>query len=461
MSDQTPTLSDDRRRQLDGIVSDMESNQEDPKNIQFVVDDFKKKYAGQSAETQTTPEQPKPSLFSPSTWRAPTMQDVGNAIQENSPTRVLNKENLPMIGGTLAALATDGASVPVTAALTGLGAAIGEGTRQAVSGEDADPKKMLTQGVVQGGTQLVGGALMKPVSSALQRSAEDSMVKAFGAAGRNSGPAGAEALATVRKAAPELLKRGFKATSHADALQQIGGILDTTGQKLDGVLGGLPEGTQVPTQPIIDFLERAKGTITGSSGVPVATGTDEIVNGVIDKQIAKLKALGDHMDPAAAIKFRQSIGPLAKWSHLASNPENAASEGYQVVYNGLREGLNQVAPEIGPINKELSLWLGLKKVLQKSVEKPQSGGTVGGLAGGALALAHAGTGVVTTGGAGSVLGAGVMGRYVQRAMQTPGWRFASAQLKDGLAKALANEDVGMVARISAQIMAGKAAQAVQ
>jgi hypothetical protein len=454
VADPQQTLAQMVRAKYPGVYDDLsDADLEAKVKTKFpgVYDDIPTSQATSQTTTQTA-DQPA----------SPTMWDrVKQAASETSPARVFTKENLPVIGGTLAALATDGASIPVTAALTGLGSAIGEGARQAVSGEPADPKKMLTQGAVQGGMQLAGGTLMGPVASALGKSAEDTMVKAFGSAGRNSGPAGAEALATVRKAAPELLKRGFKATSHADALVKIGDILDTTGTKLDGVLKSLPKDTAVPTQPIIDYLERSKGTITGASGVPVATGTDEIVNGILDKQIDKLKSLGASMSPDAAVQFRQSLGPLAKFSHLASNPENAAAEGYQIAYNGLREGLNQLSPEIGPINKELSLWIGLKKVLQKSAEKPQSGGTVGGLAGGALAAAHMGTGVLTATGTGGVVGAGVMGRYLQRMMQTPGWRFASSQVKDSLAKALANEDVGAVARITAQIAAGKATEAAQ
>jgi hypothetical protein len=37
-------LNEDKRRQLDTIVQEMTINKEKPDTIQFVVDDFKKKY---------------------------------------------------------------------------------------------------------------------------------------------------------------------------------------------------------------------------------------------------------------------------------------------------------------------------------------------------------------------------------------------------------------------------------
>ena len=44
-------LSEEQREQLDGIVQDMISNNESEDDIQFVVDDFKSKYAGKTTPT--------------------------------------------------------------------------------------------------------------------------------------------------------------------------------------------------------------------------------------------------------------------------------------------------------------------------------------------------------------------------------------------------------------------------
>lgn len=49
-------LPDDKRRQLDNIVSKMVANKESDSNIQFVVDDFKKKYSTQATNQPTGPD---------------------------------------------------------------------------------------------------------------------------------------------------------------------------------------------------------------------------------------------------------------------------------------------------------------------------------------------------------------------------------------------------------------------
>lgn len=50
-------LSDQRRQQLDGIVQDMVKNKEPDNNIQFVVNDFKKKYEGETLKPIEAPKE--------------------------------------------------------------------------------------------------------------------------------------------------------------------------------------------------------------------------------------------------------------------------------------------------------------------------------------------------------------------------------------------------------------------
>ena len=54
-------LTEERRKQLDGIVGQMVNNKESDSNIRFVVDDFKQKYQGESAVQ--APTQPKKDLL--------------------------------------------------------------------------------------------------------------------------------------------------------------------------------------------------------------------------------------------------------------------------------------------------------------------------------------------------------------------------------------------------------------
>jgi hypothetical protein len=269
-----------------------------------------------------------------------------------------------------------------------------------------------------------------------------------------------------------LLAEGFRPSSHAEGLQEIGTTIDGLTQKVTDIVKALPEGAAMDAKQVIDYLEKSKGGVMGSNGVRVAVGTDKIKNAVLDEVIGDLKQIGDKVPPKEVQNLLRKYAPLAKFSKLNPAPENVKAEGYQAAYNGIREGLNQVSGDIGPINKDISFWLGIKRVMGDSADRPQSAGS--GMTGAALgagaelgaAAVHAiqGGGLpgmsTTAGLAGGAVGAGILGRYVQRAMRTPGWRFASAQMKDALASAVVREDIAAVARVTGQIIAGKGAQAL-
>ncbi len=56
-------LTEQRRSQLDGIVQKMLQNKESDSNIQFVVDDFKKKYEGESIQNTPAPQTEQPGML--------------------------------------------------------------------------------------------------------------------------------------------------------------------------------------------------------------------------------------------------------------------------------------------------------------------------------------------------------------------------------------------------------------
>ena len=64
-------LSEERRKQLDGIVQQMVTNKESDSNIQFVVDDFKKKYENETTQTQQT--QPQKSFVQKASELVPNL----------------------------------------------------------------------------------------------------------------------------------------------------------------------------------------------------------------------------------------------------------------------------------------------------------------------------------------------------------------------------------------------------
>lgn len=291
------------------------------------------------------------------------------------------------------------------------------------------------------------------IASKLKRGAQDSMIAALGPAGRGTGPAGTNQVEMAKKLAPGLLQRNFRALTHEEAIAKAGDAIDTASQKMDDIMAALPAGTRVRTQPIIETLQVAKrqGQV---KGVPVGTG--KIANELIDSVIDDLKQIGPSMTPEEAIRFRQRIGPLAKWSNLVAPAENVKAETYKDVYNGIRSAIEGLDPGVRTANQEMSFWLNVRDLLERSSRRPQppSSGTSG-------AVLGAITG--QSGGPLGALGAAAVGRQLQRLMRSPGWRFMSANVKDDLADALMTRDLGrfnqLIAVASSQL--GSAAQESQ
>lgn len=71
-------LTEQRRKQLDSIVSQMVANKESDANIQFVVNDFKQKYGGELVPTAPAPQQETPQNLGSKIWNG--TKAVGNAL---------------------------------------------------------------------------------------------------------------------------------------------------------------------------------------------------------------------------------------------------------------------------------------------------------------------------------------------------------------------------------------------
>lgn len=90
------SLSEQRRSQLDSIVSKMEANGEKPETVQFVVNDFKTKYAG-----ETPTEQPDNRGMIKKAWDVLSIPEQKareglNLIAENMPNPPEPTGNLPI-----------------------------------------------------------------------------------------------------------------------------------------------------------------------------------------------------------------------------------------------------------------------------------------------------------------------------------------------------------------------------
>lgn len=368
---------------------------------------------------------------------------VGGAAGQGVKTTIQHAAEIP---GAIRDVAGNLIEQPVATIMGGL-----HGAREGVS-------EAATAGAVQGVGDAVGGAVVSkiaaPVGKYLKNKATDTMIAALGPAGRGTGPTGAESLALAKKVAPKLLDRNFGAVSHASALTKVGESIDRADTAIDTIMAGLPAGSKIPTRDIIAILraEQKAGQVVGSSGRAVSVGAGEVKNDILEEVVKKLRQVGPYLSPEQAIKFRQQLAPLSKWSALSPNSENLRAEGYQAAYNGVRNALESLDPKIGPANQEISFWLNVNKIIEKSSNRAQAPSS--GMGGAVIGAMTQVGGQASTGG---VLGAAVIGRYVQRAMRSPGWRFASANVKDALANAILSNNLARVGQITGQIASGATA----
>lgn len=143
-------LSTDRRSQLDGIVQKMVANKEDDATVQFVVNDFKKKYESENATKKMGGFDTLSNLASAGksalTSAASLIPGVGTAIQGASnlgAAALANPDSLPSAGAIVGGIAGGASGAGFGSIATGaLGAAgghaLGTEMRDAIQGRQTD-----------------------------------------------------------------------------------------------------------------------------------------------------------------------------------------------------------------------------------------------------------------------------------------------------------------------------------
>ena len=100
-------LSEEQREQLDGIVQEMISNNESEDDIQFVVDDFKNKYAGKTTPTDQdmsvdvtevseiteSPSEDGSLELEETKYKTPLTRDEKISLQNNKFSKQMSKED--------------------------------------------------------------------------------------------------------------------------------------------------------------------------------------------------------------------------------------------------------------------------------------------------------------------------------------------------------------------------------
>ncbi len=375
-------------------------------------------------------------------------------------------ELLPAAGATVGSIAGAAAGPAGTVGGAALGGAAGESARQLAarglgydapetSGEAAKGIAVegAVQGAIQGATEGIG-RLAPP----LRRAAISQYERALS-------PTTAKNKAIAEKVTPELIDRGVHGTL-PEINQQAGAAAAAVKPALDAAYSATPvSATQGSGWQILQDLQNLKskyivqGKIANPQAVDAINGVQDIVQqygpDISPDSLRKLKSIFD--DPVASAG---GYGGADLTTKYALNAQRAAA-------NSIRQIMSSASPDVAALNKEISLWLDVQKVVKASALRKtgQEGGlvrtlgplAVGTVAGSAPAIAHAaGVPAGSVGLEGAAITAMVAG--LGYAMRTPAWRTASAIVKDRIADAVAKGDVKMTLGLLARI--GVAAPAV-
>lgn len=310
-----------------------------------------------------------------------------------------------------------------------------------------------------------GGAVLKKGASALETGAEREMAQALGATKE-------WAKSQAEKLAPQMLQRGVRGSREA-MLAQARTAAQKGGQALtDAYKAAAATGSAVKGDIVRGNLQLARDAfmMADQSGKKVIIPGHEALVARLDELDDFVKSLGPDIpvDKAATLKRAWDkvldksglFGPKA----TASATDNSSAWALKEASDAFRELLN-ANPTIEALNKEVSFWTGLKKVLRETQKRTQAQagtGLVQAGIGGAGAIAGAASGDSYSEKAlGAVIG-GVGGRQLVKLIQSPAFRTTiSGPLKQKLADAMASGNAERIASIVGRIAAAMPAQFAQ
>lgn len=311
--------------------------------------------------------------------------------------------------------------------------------------QTGDMGSAVMSGVVTGAMPAAG--TLARASRELREGAQKTVVQALA-------PTKEWAKAEAKKLAPEIIRRGVRGSRQA-MLQQAKAQTSALGQELDNVVQAAAQaGETVYGGTVRGAIKMAQDAlkVTNQNGASVAIpGTEKVV-----KKLSRLGAfiedLGDDIPVDKALMIRRTWDQIISKAGLfgqkagAKSTDNAQAWALREASGAMRDLLNK-NPALADINKELSFWTGLKKVLIETEKRTQSHG------GGLVAAGMGGSGAVVGALQGDSLGerasnaviGGLVGRQLIRLVQSPAWRTTvSAPSKALLADALASGQTGKI-----------------
>lgn len=400
-------LQEQDRSKLDGIVQQMQSNNESDDYIQNVVNDFKSKY-----------DKPSPEGF---------LQQTGNFLK----SRFQNLQNV-----------------------TGLGQ------------NDLTPKAgggyTLNQDVAKRQNQAIAGFL-NPESGALglktglESLAPKLMKSAEQDVGKILQPTTKNLKSLTQKITPEFVQKAPVFSSLGGLLSKAESKLNEFGQMIGEKLDALPPETKDKLQPILKRITQAQNNLS-IKGTDIIPGVNEAQHQALSNFKNELVNIARSTQDIPTNSLKSYLSELDKSLAKAgkgfgySPADTAKLTAQKTLANAIRDEMAKARPDLAQINKEYTFWKRVQTIGQATLERKT--GQVGGLrgpisgAGGAAAGAAAGasTGIPGASEVGAFAGSFV-GKQLQKIFDSAGYARLSIGLKKQAADFIASGKVRQAVKI--------------
>ncbi len=357
--------------------------------------------------------------------RAPEYAQGGALIGSIAPTKLISTAAKPglSLGSRMLQGVKTGAGIGATAAGSG---AIEE------KGLEIDPKEFAIRTALGGGVgTLIGGGIplassgFSKASDALRGSAERDVGKALLQGGGTK-----EQKKIVERITPEILNRPVKDTfafTKKGLAEKTGKQAEKAGEAI-GDYGAIQGTSKI--QPFLDNLEKLK---TDSNFIV----DGKVMNPEAVKNIDAVKDLigqhGDVIPNAALMKIRKGFDQetYAQKGAFPTYSEKSLLEFKKIASDDIRETLAQKDPDLAKLNKQFNFWSNFNKVAEGTAERTRGHKGfmpfIAALGGGALGNDASSVAVYAASAA-----------ALTKAIQSPGWKLASAHTKNAIADFLAN-----------------------
>jgi hypothetical protein len=346
-----------------------------------------------------------------------------------------------------------------TEALTGsklLGTAARVGTQAAAGGAtSAAQGGSPTVGAVLGGGTATVGAAADALAPMVRSSAAKTMIRALGPTG-GRGPTSAANLAGAEEIAPDLVSQGFGAATQAGARAQAQAALDQTGQDLQALLKG-PEGAQAFDQPsLLQAVQAKRAGLLVDPGngqpayLPAGKASADAIYADLESDVGRL---GSDPSTKAVHDLKTRWNDMVNWD-ATDSAAGTTNDVYSKGGNLIRAQMGTDATAISDADQAFHKASTLNDILNApNVRRPGAGVLA------SIAPYARPAGAAVTGGyvgyreggpEGAVAGA-LTGAALGNLIQSPGFRYASAALKNQLANALDKGNSALASQLAAVI----------